>query len=184
MKTPQGATYHVPLVLKVDVLDTIINSTNIWFTVDIYRSTDSNQSSLLLSVLSLKYMLIISPLYVYFLNYFLESLRKHMLFVPCYIIVSFVERHFIYFGRQLQYQPPAAPIRTKFIYSNYFYALAGYVAEKITGRSWEDLVQEYLFNPISMGQSGFVDHINKFDDFALGYSYLQEKPVKLYEKLL
>jgi len=61
-------------MLKVDVLDTIINSTKIWFTVDIYRyqSTDSNQSFVSLSVLYalfLKYLLIISPLYVYILNY-------------------------------------------------------------------------------------------------------------------
>lgn len=56
--------------------------------------------------------------------------------------------------------------------------------EKITGKSWEQLVHKYLFNPLKMKNSGFVDQIKSFDDFALGYSYLKEDPVRLKEELL
>lgn len=102
--------------------------------------------------------------------------RMHETFKPNHLI--------IYLSRLLQYQPPVAPLRTKFIYSNYFYALAGYAAELMTGQTWEELVDKYLFKPLQMNSSGFVDHIKTFDQFALGYSYLKEKPVKLNEELL
>ncbi|VDI63706.1 Hypothetical predicted protein [Mytilus galloprovincialis] len=121
-------------------------------------------------------------------NINLRDLLGHKVGVPGYfepLLVGFPENtsreEFI---KNIQYQPPVAPIRTKFIYSNYFYALAGYVAEKITGRSWEHLVQEYLFNPLCMKNSGFVDHISSFHEFALGYSYIKKTPVKLKEELL
>ncbi|MFN0007127.1 MAG: serine hydrolase domain-containing protein [Planctomycetota bacterium] len=44
---------------------------------------------------------------------------------------------------------------TKFIYSNTGYAIAGAMAEKVTGKAWEDLMRERLFTPLGMKSAGF-----------------------------
>lgn len=40
-------------------------------------------------------------------------------------------------------------------YSNLGYIVAGAMLEKVTGSSWETLIQVYLFDPLSMTQAGF-----------------------------
>jgi CubicO group peptidase (beta-lactamase class C family) len=40
-------------------------------------------------------------------------------------------------------------------YSNVGYALAGLVAETVTGTSWEDLMRQRLFKPLEMTRTGF-----------------------------
>jgi CubicO group peptidase (beta-lactamase class C family) len=52
-------------------------------------------------------------------------------------------------------QPPEAPPGTKFIYSNAGYSIAGHMAEKVTGKSWEDLMREKIFRPLGMTTAGF-----------------------------
>jgi CubicO group peptidase (beta-lactamase class C family) len=50
---------------------------------------------------------------------------------------------------------PGSPPGTKFAYSNVGYALAGLMAEEVTGRSWETLMRERLFTPLGMTAAGF-----------------------------
>lgn len=50
--------------------------------------------------------------------------------------------------------PEAAP-GEKYIYSNAGYSIAGHMAEKVTGRSWEDLAREKIFRPLGMTTAGF-----------------------------
>ena len=65
------------------------------------------------------------------------------------------------------------------------FTLAGHVAERITGRTWEDLVQDFLMTPLGMTRSGFVDKVPHFDQsFADCYSYIKGQPVKIAEELL
>jgi CubicO group peptidase (beta-lactamase class C family) len=52
-------------------------------------------------------------------------------------------------------QSPAAAPGTKFIYSNQNYAIVGAMLEKISGKSWEDLITEKLFKPLQMNSAGF-----------------------------
>ena len=52
-------------------------------------------------------------------------------------------------------KPPAAPPGEKSIYSNASYAIAGHMAEKATGKSWEDLLREKIFRPLGMTTAGF-----------------------------
>jgi len=42
--------------------------------------------------------------------------------------------------------------RTKFKYSNFPFVLAGYVTEKLRGKTWEDDVTETLFKALGMGK--------------------------------
>ena len=50
--------------------------------------------------------------------------------------------------------PPAGPIG-EYLYSNIGYWVAGAMAEKLTGKSWETLVEERLFTPLGMYSAGF-----------------------------
>ena len=50
--------------------------------------------------------------------------------------------------------PPAESIG-EFLYSNLGYMVAGAMAEKLTGKSWETLMEERLFTPLGMYSAGF-----------------------------
>jgi len=53
------------------------------------------------------------------------------------------------FAAFLLQQPPAAPIGS-YLYSNAAYVLAGYIAERAAGESWEQLVQTRIYTPLGM----------------------------------
>lgn len=42
-----------------------------------------------------------------------------------------------------------------FVYSNTNFIIAGHIAEVATGKSWEDLIREKLFEPLGMTSAGF-----------------------------
>jgi len=44
---------------------------------------------------------------------------------------------------------------TTFKYSNVGYSIAAAVEEKVTGKSWEDLMTNMLFKPLGMTTAGF-----------------------------
>jgi len=51
--------------------------------------------------------------------------------------------------------PPLTQPGTTYLYSNVGFALAGLMAETVTGQSWETLMRERLFTPLKMDQVGF-----------------------------
>ncbi len=51
-------------------------------------------------------------------------------------------------------QEPVIP-RGRFVYSNFGYGIAGHMAETITGKPWEQLVRELVFEPLGMKSAGF-----------------------------
>ena len=57
--------------------------------------------------------------------------------------------------RKLLSHAPDLPPGTKALYTSVDYVLVGAALEKITGRSWEDLMQERLFRPLGMTTAGF-----------------------------
>ena len=75
---------------------------------------------------------------------------------------------------RLIYLEPAQPIRQSSLYNNLMYAAAGYCLELITGRTWEDFVQENIFNPLNMNSTLFtIEDMEMQDDFA--YPYYEER---------
>ena len=52
-------------------------------------------------------------------------------------------------------QPPEATPGEKYIYSNAGFSIAGHMAEKVAGKSWEDLTREKIFRPLGMTTAGF-----------------------------
>src|SRR5690349_8797110 len=62
-------------------------------------------------------------------------------------------------------------------YSNSGYALLGYLIEKISGESYKDFVQENLFTPLGMNNSGYDLNAPIIVRRAAGYSPGPEGPV-------
>jgi CubicO group peptidase (beta-lactamase class C family) len=58
-------------------------------------------------------------------------------------------------ARQALSRPPGIPPDTKYWYSNVGYILAGAVLEQLTGRAWEELMRERLFQPLGISTGGF-----------------------------
>jgi CubicO group peptidase (beta-lactamase class C family) len=52
-------------------------------------------------------------------------------------------------------KPPEATPGEKFIYSNAGFSIAGHMAEKAAGKSWEDLMRQKIFRPLGMSTAGF-----------------------------
>ncbi len=52
-------------------------------------------------------------------------------------------------------KPPLNKPGTVYAYSNAGYVLAGLMAEEVTGQSWEELMQQRLFEPLGMKSAGF-----------------------------
>jgi CubicO group peptidase (beta-lactamase class C family) len=50
---------------------------------------------------------------------------------------------------------PAYPPGKKYVYSNVGYTIAGAMAEKVTGATWEDLVKREVFEPLKLRGAGF-----------------------------
>ncbi len=72
--------------------------------------------------------------------------------------------------RRMRYFEPAFGFRERFCYGNYGYLLAGHAAEKVTNKSWEDLLDEYIFNPIGMTHTtGDQKVFLESKDRSLGY---------------
>ncbi len=57
--------------------------------------------------------------------------------------------------RSLLSKPPLSRPGTVYAYSNCGYVMAGLMAEQVSGQSWEDLIQQRLFDPLGMKSAGF-----------------------------
>lgn len=80
--------------------------------------------------------------------------------------------------KRLQYLEPSQGFRSIFQYNNLMFMTAGYMAGKITGTTWEKLVQKKIFDPLGMKNSNFsVECSKKSLDFSLPYSKREKKVV-------
>src|SRR6266571_8691537 len=72
--------------------------------------------------------------------------------------------------RLLRYLEPNTSFRGRWQYQNLMFMTAGYLVEKRTGRSWDDLIRERLFTPLKMARSNTsVRDLPASDDAALAY---------------
>ncbi|HKV93245.1 MAG TPA: serine hydrolase [Candidatus Angelobacter sp.] len=65
---------------------------------------------------------------------------------------------------------------TKWNYSNSGYVLLGYLIEKISGQSYADFVQQNIFTPLSMKDSGYDSNSALIEHRASGYSRGKDGP--------
>lgn len=66
-------------------------------------------------------------------------------------------------------RPPAFPPGSKFDYSNYGFILLGAVIERVSGQSYQDYIQEHVFDPAGMTHASFPD-LGHIKDIPVGYS--------------
>lgn len=72
---------------------------------------------------------------------------------------------------RLRYLEPTAPIRTKFLYNNLMFTAAGQVIEELSGKTWEQFVQNRIFDPLGMSRSTLTIEDNiKGPEPAVPYS--------------
>jgi CubicO group peptidase (beta-lactamase class C family) len=65
----------------------------------------------------------------------------------------------------------------KYSYSNSGYVLLGYIIEKVTGASYEKYIQENIFQPLNMKDTGYDHHITLLKHRAAGYDLTDDGPV-------
>src|SRR6266404_6064448 len=81
-------------------------------------------------------------------------------------------------ARQALSRPPGIPPDTKYWYSNVGYVLVGAVLEQLTGRAWEELMRERLFQPLGISTGGFgPPGTAEKTGPALGHSPVLGKPL-------
>ena len=73
---------------------------------------------------------------------------------------------------RLPYLEPTAQPNQKWQYQNLMYLVAGMVAERVTGRTWEDLVTERILRPLDMADGSTLDvtALAAAADHATGYA--------------
>ncbi len=71
---------------------------------------------------------------------------------------------------RLRFLEPSKDLRAYFQYNNLMFLTAGYLTEKLTGRTWEQSVKALIFDPLGMTGSNFsVTASQKAPDFAMPY---------------
>ena len=82
--------------------------------------------------------------------------------------------------RRLQYLKPNLPFRYKAQYNNYMVDMAAHVAEKVTGKSWDDMVNDRIFRPLCMTRSStLVKYLNESENVCTGYWPGEDGPFKV-----
>jgi len=72
---------------------------------------------------------------------------------------------------RLPHLEPTSDLREKFQYNNLMYAVAGLLVERVTGKTWEEYVQEQIFDRLGMDRSNFsVERSQMSSDFALPHT--------------
>jgi CubicO group peptidase (beta-lactamase class C family) len=72
---------------------------------------------------------------------------------------------------RLRYLEPNRDFRAAYQYQNLMFMTAGYLAGRLAGMPWEDLVRQRIFDSLGMAGSNFsVDESQRSDDFAYPYA--------------
>ena len=79
--------------------------------------------------------------------------------------------------RRIRFRKNEHGFREKFGYQNVMYIAAGELIEKISGKTWDEFVQERIFEPLNMKStsttnSGFSDNIN------IAYPHIDREPLE------
>lgn len=83
------------------------------------------------------------------------------------------------FIQRIRFLEPNAGVRDKWQYNNFMFTAQGSVAEKLTGKTWEENIREKIFQPLGMTASDFsVLDMQKSSDAALGYRLKSDSIIK------
>lgn len=80
--------------------------------------------------------------------------------------------------RRIQFQEPTQPIRRAWQYNNFMFVAQGSVAEKITGKTWEENIKEKILVPLKMNQTNFsVNDMAVHANAAKGYGVKKDSMI-------
>ena len=80
---------------------------------------------------------------------------------------------------RIAYQEPFTGVRKKWYYNNFMFLTQGVIAERITGKTWEENVADRIFAPLGMTHSNFtIPAMKKSDDAAFGYELKKDSIIK------
>ena len=84
----------------------------------------------------------------------------------------------------IRFLEPNKPFRTNFQYNNYGYIVAGAVLEAVTGKTWEQLLSEYILEPLGMDHTNaYLDATEADPDHAVPYDRPEGLGMKGYVKI-
>lgn len=80
---------------------------------------------------------------------------------------------------KVSFMKPQMGIREGYIYNNMMFIAVGGVMENVSGKSWEEIIREKIFQPLAMRKSCFSDQdMVESNDYSLGY-FMQDSTTKL-----
>lgn len=80
---------------------------------------------------------------------------------------------------RIQYQEPSYGIREVYQYNNFMFLAQGMIAEKITGKSWEENIAENFFTPLGMTRSNFsIERMKTDSNASFGYTVKNDSILK------
>lgn len=81
--------------------------------------------------------------------------------------------------KRIKHMEPSAPLRQTWQYNNFMFLIQGMIAEKLTGKSWEENIREKIFVPLNMKHSNFsVNDLAKSNDASKGYFVYKDSIIK------
>lgn len=81
--------------------------------------------------------------------------------------------------QRIQYQEPFTGLRQKWYYNNFMFLTQGVIAERITGKSWEENVRERFFKPLGMERSNLsIKELEESSNAAIGYELFKDSVVR------
>lgn len=83
---------------------------------------------------------------------------------------------------RIKYLEPIQPLRQGFLYNNLMYISAGYIIELLCSKTWEDFIQENIFNPLEMRSTVFtVKEMEKNVDHSIPFN--EKRDTKLLYRI-
>ncbi|MGV3761286.1 serine hydrolase [Parapedobacter sp.] len=81
--------------------------------------------------------------------------------------------------RRVAYMEPNAALREKWQYNNFMYLAQGMIAERMTGKTWEENIKNRFFTPLGMSRSNFdVNEMAADADAAAGYTVTEADAIE------
>jgi CubicO group peptidase (beta-lactamase class C family) len=81
-----------------------------------------------------------------------------------------------------QYQTPTSDFRTKYDYDNLLYVVAGEVIKRVSGKTWDQFIEEEIMRKLGMKNSvGLLKNITQNTNVAAPHSSVTQKVVQLKE---
>jgi CubicO group peptidase (beta-lactamase class C family) len=124
------------------------------------------------------------------LKFFNEYLTNHVTTIDMMSHRTGLPRHdFSWYGAagvsrdsllaRIRYLEPSAELRERWQYNNFMYLAQGVLAEKLTGKSWEQNLRERILQPLGMSATNFtIDDLKKSAEPATGYLEKKDSIIK------